>query len=46
MGGAPPFDSAEDLIHGFAAVEAAAAAGGKRLGYVDADGRYVWPGTE
>ncbi|MFL5262622.1 MAG: WG repeat-containing protein [Anaeromyxobacteraceae bacterium] len=42
----PPFESAEDFVDGLAAVEAAGSAGGKKLGYVDADGRYVWPPTE
>jgi WG repeat protein len=42
----PPFQSASDFDDGLAAVEAPGTAGGTRLGYVDAAGRYVWPLTE
>jgi len=42
----PPFESAEDFVDGLAAVEVPGSSGGKRLGYVDVGGRYVWPPTE
>ncbi|HEY6001373.1 MAG TPA: WG repeat-containing protein [Anaeromyxobacter sp.] len=42
----PPFETAEDFADGLAEVEAPGAAGGRRLGYVDTAGRYVWPLTE
>jgi hypothetical protein len=42
----PPFESAEDFVDGLAAVEAEGPSGGKRLGYIDVAGRYVWAPTE
>jgi hypothetical protein len=42
----PPFETAEDFVDGLAAVEAPGAAGGRKLGYVDTAGRYVWPPAE
>lgn len=46
----PPFDTAEDLADGLAAVGSGgpphlAGSGGPMLGYVDAAGRYVWKPT-
>ncbi|MFL5291215.1 MAG: WG repeat-containing protein [Myxococcales bacterium] len=42
----PPFETAEDFADGLAAVEAPGTSGGTRRGYIDTDGRYVWPLTE
>jgi hypothetical protein len=46
----PPFLNAEDFVNGLAAVGAGGdprlVGNGPLLGYVDVDGRYVWPPTE